>query len=134
MKGGLVLGAAMAAILSATGAAQAEDPFPSDFLEGVYSSEPGCASGYEPMRDGAITYLTADGLSAIEYLCEFLRYDGVSGGRGFVAITACSAPGEMTPELILVRALSPADGPAEQVEVLYHGEVEPTVFHHCPAK
>lgn len=133
--------AALAALLAAAplaGLAQAQtDAFPADFLEGVYSSEDSCASGVDLMRDDGVTYLDDSGLQAIEYNCAFLHFHGVPEVRAFIAITACSAPGELTPETILVRDLEniPGEGvpPAERVGVVYQGrgEVE-TVFHRCP--
>lgn len=114
-------------------AAVAEE-LPSDFLVGTYSTEEGCASGVNHLRDDGVMYLDADGLSAIEYSCEFLHYFGVPQSRAFVAITACSAPGELTPETILVR--DPVNGPtvsapAEEVILVHQGEVEEHRFWRC---
>lgn len=128
----LALGALIAAPIGAVA-----EPFPSDFLSGTYSSEEGCASGVNHTRDDGVTYLDASGLSAIEYTCEFLHVFGIPESRGFVAVTACSAPGEMIPETLLVRDLVNLPGaaePATEVGVVYQGAYEETRFWRCAAE
>ncbi len=126
----------LAAPLLLANAAFAET-MPSDFLSGVYSSEETCASGVNHLRDDGVTYLDASGLSAIEYNCEFLHYFGVPDSRAFIAITACSAPGELIPETILVRDQingPDATDPSEEVTVLYQGSMEEQTFWRCKAE
>ncbi len=115
----------------------AAESLPSDFLNGVYSSEEACASGINHLRDDGVTYLDESGLSAIEYNCEFLHYFGVPDSRAFIAITACSAPGELIPETILVRDQingPDATDPSEEVTVLYQGSMEEQTFWRCKAE
>lgn len=125
----------LASVAGAPAQADDREPFPSDFLKGVYSSEPACASGVDRFRDDAVMYLDADGLTAIEYFCEFLTFHDVPDVRAFIAVTACSAPGELTPELVMVRDVvnggSTEDTPAETVGVVFQGTPEETVFHRC---
>lgn len=122
-----ILLAATLAAFATTATAQGD---PAAFLDGVYSSEAGCASGHQPLRDDGVTYLTPDGLHAIEYTCEFLDLHAIPQIDAFIAVAYCSAPGELTPELISVRS-DDGERPAARVTVTYHGERQDTQFHRC---
>lgn len=94
-------------------------------LDGVYSSEPACASGYDPLS-GTRSYLVNDGIEALEGGCFFLEKtaDDVgnhqnAGFNGFVAIGYCQEPGLTTPHLFHVRPHADLADGGRTVMVIY---------------
>lgn len=117
---------AFAAGLSA--AALAAEPFPA----GVYSSQEGCPST-DIHAIGDPMLLSAQGLEAIEYSCEFARVDPVFGGHAWLIQAACQEPGFMFPEHFVV--LAEGEDPQQPAELRMTSDDGPgsteTRFFRC---
>ncbi len=122
------------AALAGTAAAEQEP-----LLDGVYSNEPGCASGHDP-TSGDISYLHDWGVEEYEGGCLFLEkipdetHDREAAHFvGFVAIGYCQEPGFTTPHVFHVRRHAELpDGRFTVMLVFQDGaETNETEYHPC---
>jgi hypothetical protein len=85
-----------------------------DFIKGVFlDSEELCdqakkQSLQQVIEDGN-TVLTAKGLEATEYNCEFLQVSKSKSSAGWLVSALCEVPDQMFPDVLTIRETSPTE-------------------------
>jgi len=102
--------------------------FADDFIKGVYlESEELCAQAKKETLDKVIedgnTVLTASGLEATEYNCQFLQVSKSKVSPGWLVGALCEVPDEMFPDLLTIRA---SDDKATELELVSIKLVDPS--------
>ena len=85
-----------------------------DFIKGVYlDSEELCDQAKKESLDKVIedgnTVLTANGLEATEYNCQFLQVSKSKVSPGWLVGALCEVPDQMFPDLLTIRQTSPTE-------------------------
>ena len=85
-----------------------------DFIKGVYlDSEELCDQAKKESLDKVIedgnTVLTANGLEATEYNCQFLQVSKSKTSPGWLVGALCEVPDQMFPDLLTIRQTSPTE-------------------------
>ena len=85
-----------------------------DFIKGVYlDSEELCDQAKKESLDKVIedgnTVLTANGLEATEYNCQFLQVSKSKVSPGWLVGALCEVPDQMFPDLLTIRETSPTE-------------------------
>jgi hypothetical protein len=98
-----------------------------DFIKGVYlQSEELCAQAKKETLEKVIedgnTVLTAQGLEATEYNCQFLQVSKSKVSPGWLVGALCEVPDEMFPDVLSIRETD-----AKQVELVSMKLVDPSV-------
>lgn len=108
-------------------------------IEGIYSNEPGCASGFNP-GDPKRLYLRDSGVQEYEGGCFFLEktpdmaQEGAPEAPAFVAIGYCATPAPAVPRLFHVGPLTEREDGRWTLMLAYEaeGRLVATEFHPCP--
>jgi hypothetical protein len=99
-----------------------------DFIKGVYlESQELCAQAkkdsLQQVIDDGNTMLTASGLEATEYNCQFLQVSKSKASPGWLVGALCEIPDEMFPDLLTIRA---SDDKATELELVSIKLVDPS--------
>ena len=104
-----VLSTGVSLVLLGSSAALADD-----FIKGVYlDSQELCdqakKQSLQQVIDDGNTVLTATGLEATEYNCQFLQVSKSKVSPGWLVGALCEVPDQMFPDLLTIRETSPTE-------------------------